>query len=358
MDAHDHTTTRRRRFRRRDRDRTGGWTATGTSLALSVAAGLGLFAMVSNTVLSSGNSVESGTYDYEPPPAPLELQVALVDPAAPAGACDTATYDAAVVPAVLDATADLDAGTIGPVTTDVCVRSAGTFDAYLRVQNTNVLDLEVFACEPTEVDPGFDPTCADGDPGELATIADYTLVDDTGTCPGLHSYPFLPESRTSDVIPAGTTCRYSIQPEIYPGAEENDLLQAQTDRVTWDIGFALLDDLYEPNDGPGPASSLTPGLPVSATINPVDDEDWFVHEHPGGTLTAETTGACDPALGDTTLALYDSGLTEELAFDDDGGTDSCSLLTATVPADTYYVVVESYNNSLFVSDYTLTVTSS
>ena len=131
-------------------------------MALAVAVGLGLFAAVSNTVLNSGNSTESGTYAYEPPPGPVELEVALVDPAAPPDACDTATYDSVVLPAILTATADLDADTISSVDTDVCVRTAGTYDAYLRVTDQHILDVEVGACAmwcPTACPMGPTSSC-------------------------------------------------------------------------------------------------------------------------------------------------------------------------------------------------------
>ncbi len=334
-----------------------GLTATGASIVLAIVVGLGLFAVVSNTVLSQGNSTESGTYAYEPPPGPVELEVALVDPAAPADACDTATYDASVVPAILTATADLDAGTIGPVTTDVCVRTAGTFDAYLRVTNTNLLDIELGACEPTESSAGLDTTCLDGEQGELAAVVEYALEDDSLTCPAVQSNPSSTVSYGPGMIAAGTTCRYAVRPQVWPQAWDETLAAAQTDRATWDIGFELIDDPYEPNDDTSAYSYVEASSTVSATINPETDQDWWAFSHFGGTLVAETTGPCDPTTGDTVLTLYEVDGTTVVTFDDDGGTGNCSLISTAVPAGDYYVVVESYANSLFVSRYDLTVTS-
>lgn len=330
-----------------------GLTATGASLALAILVGLGLFAVVSNTVLSSGNSAESGTYAYE---GPVELEVALVDPGAPFDACDTATYDSAVLPAILTATADLDAGTFSPIDNDVCVRTAGTFDAYLRVTDQNILDVEVGACEATEASAGLDTTCLDGEDGELSAVVNYFLSDATFACPTVSSQLNGIEVFAEAMIPAGTTCRYSMIPVLWPGAWAETLAAAQTDRVSWDIAFALVDDPFEPNDDLSVATPID--FSLDATINPETDQDWYAYTHTGTTLNAATSGSsCESSLGDTVVSIHDAAGTE-LATNDDDGASLCSALAEPLPPGDYYVVVQSFDNAGFVPSYRLSVSSS
>jgi cysteine-rich repeat protein len=103
-----------------------------------------------------------------------------------------------------------------------------------------------------------------------------------------------------------------------------------------------------------------------ASIFPKGDIDWFVFNHPGGgaSLKLETHAASDPSAcpGDTTLHLVNSS-GQDIAFDDDGGVGTCSLLDSAMspalmnlPIDTYYVWVQYHGNLATLSNYQLTLT--
>jgi cysteine-rich repeat protein len=102
------------------------------------------------------------------------------------------------------------------------------------------------------------------------------------------------------------------------------------------------------------------------SIDPKGDIDWFVFNHPGGgaTLKLETHTAGNPGAcpGDTVIQLVNSS-GQVIAFNDDGGLGTCSLLDSAtspalmnLPADTYYVRVQYPGNLTTLNKYQLTLT--
>ncbi len=108
----------------------------------------------------------------------------------------------------------------------------------------------------------------------------------------------------------------------------------------------------EPNDTPQTATAH-PGANAAfaGELNPSGDLDWYSIVVPqGGYIRAETSDGLGGCPMDTTLTVTSTDGVTQLAFNDDGGTDLCSLIdpfteaaVTNLDAGTYYVLVEAFN---------------
>jgi Ca2+-binding RTX toxin-like protein len=100
---------------------------------------------------------------------------------------------------------------------------------------------------------------------------------------------------------------------------------------------------------PGNASttfSLSIGSAIAGSINTLGDSDWFrVSLTAGQTYSFALNGAGGTPLSDPTLTLYNAA-GAQVAYNDDGGPGTNSLLTFTATASgTYFIGASAYNSS-------------
>jgi hypothetical protein len=97
----------------------------------------------------------------------------------------------------------------------------------------------------------------------------------------------------------------------------------------------------EPNNAP--MQGNTSQTPFWGSIHPAMDVDYVQISVPGpsSTIKAETSQSnCDLPSGNTEVEIYDQDGVTSLAYNDDNGTDYCSLAMASnLPAGTYFVRV-------------------
>ena len=116
-------------------------------------------------------------------------------------------------------------------------------------------------------------------------------------------------------------------------------------------------DSYEPDDTWEQASEIQSDSPQNHSIVPATDEDWVwfsISEE--SEVIIETSGPS----GDTRMWLYDSGL-NFIEDDDDHGSDLFSRIDRIcgldpLPAGTYYVKIDEYNNDDEIASYDITLT--
>lgn len=122
----------------------------------------------------------------------------------------------------------------------------------------------------------------------------------------------------------------------------------------------------EPNNDTVTATSITPGSLRAGSVTPETDVDFYSFSLTAvSDVRVETFGASGPGAcvgADTLIELIAADGTTVLASDDDDGTDSCSLIdpgadegAAHLPAGTYFVRVQSFNNESLIPGYTLLV---
>ena len=114
--------------------------------------------------------------------------------------------------------------------------------------------------------------------------------------------------------------------------------------ATTDTG--VTDDGYEPTDNSYPgATTLLMDTPQVHSISPAGDVDWFAISVTGGNAYVIETYSSGGIDTDTQLTLYDNSGTNQIGFNDDGGTGSYSLLEFTAGSTTtYYARVNEYSN--------------
>jgi len=124
----------------------------------------------------------------------------------------------------------------------------------------------------------------------------------------------------------------------------------------------------EPNNTFATATLLTTCTGGAGQISVVGDVDYykFVIPTAGSSLRAEITDVLGtpntcPASFDSKIYLYDASMTQ-IGLDDDDGMDACSIITpandpfaTNLPAGTYFIKVEEYNNDGTSPPYILSV---
>ncbi|MCU0272228.1 MAG: hypothetical protein MUE34_03255 [Acidimicrobiales bacterium] len=126
---------------------------------------------------------------------------------------------------VVDVNEDLGNG----MSTELCIRNDGPDPLVLSVTVPVTSDLELGACEPTEIAAG-DTTCGAGAAGEMAEVG--TLVR-WAQCTGIETTGPLSSGTTpvaAGTIAPGQVCFVNVSVEIQRPA---DLWQ--TDRLTYDV---------------------------------------------------------------------------------------------------------------------------
>ena len=125
-----------------------------------------------------------------------------------------------------------------------------------------------------------------------------------------------------------------------------------------ELSAMLVPDSYEPDNTAAQAKQMFTGSSQTHSISPANDVDWVwfqlsVPSH----VVLETTG---PVGYDTRLWLYDNSLTE-IRFNDDKGVDFYSYISTCdmplLPAGTYFVNVDEYNNNNEIPSYNLSLST-
>ncbi|MBN2497499.1 MAG: hypothetical protein JXR96_23100 [Deltaproteobacteria bacterium] len=177
----------------------------------------------------------------------------------------------------------------------------------------------------------------------MACDSDETCDPETGRCSGgceddcwpgeslcLDEYTYI-ECGEFD----GDPCTDWSDPMLCPADSPCDFATGRC------AGQTCTPDAYEPDDDPGLASPLLSGSPQSHSLCPSGDEDWWLVELVSEmSLVLETYGT----WGDTRMWLYDPWM-NIIAYDDDGGSDLCSLIrTGFLAPGSYWVLVNEFSN--------------
>lgn len=114
----------------------------------------------------------------------------------------------------------------------------------------------------------------------------------------------------------------------------------------------LAQDSFEPDNSDSEANPITTdGQLQSHSIDPAADIDWIAFTLVfSSSVVIETSGAA----GDTVMRLYDDQL-NELSNDDDGGTGNFSRIQIALPAGTYYISIQEYNDKALLPEYFVSV---
>lgn len=231
------------------------WSLASATLGALVAfaSGSGLFAITSDSVLSRGNSIESGTYAV--PAHDLKVARSTVGPDGGETTvdCESGEYEDGPITGLVSTTSGPNYNISPPSTLHslaFCLKNAGSQAGRLIVSLDNISDTEVGDCEPSEAaaEGGADTTCTDGAQGELEALLHFQLVRleaSSASCPEVVGDNF--ESVAADGLVAVPTlqsnefCKFTLLVGPQPATTESQKLAAQTDRVQWDIVFTLQD---------------------------------------------------------------------------------------------------------------------
>lgn len=206
--------------------------------AVSLLLGSGLLALASDSVVSEDNSVSSGTFAHD-------LKAAR---STTADGCAGATYsDGPFTALISDGQIDLVSGEGVATQPDYfCLRNAGTTTARLEVTFQSAVDSEVGPCLETEAAAG-DTSCVDGEAGELRPVLNASFNSEVAStspsCTGLSTsfggFEGAPKLMDPDIGPDEICIlKLFVFQDVFASETEN--LQAQTDRVQWDIVFTLV----------------------------------------------------------------------------------------------------------------------
>ncbi len=113
-------------------------------------------------------------------------------------------------------------------------------------------------------------------------------------------------------------------------------------------------DIYEPDNNASQARDITINSNQLHSIDPANDTDWTKFTiQSSQCVEVKTSGSS----GDTRMWLYRSNL-QLVQFDDDSGSNLFSkIVEKKLPAGTYFVKVDEYNNDNEISSYTLSLKS-
>jgi peptidyl-Lys metalloendopeptidase len=111
-------------------------------------------------------------------------------------------------------------------------------------------------------------------------------------------------------------------------------------------------DTFEPDNSSAQATTINAGSQQIHSIVPATDVDWFKFQvNSLSSVVLETSG--DPSY-DTRMWLYNGSL-NQLVFSDDEGEFQYSRISACLPAGTYYVKVDDFNNNNEIPAYALSL---
>lgn len=156
-------------------------------------------------------------------------------------------------------------------------------------------------------------------------------------------------------IPYGRTGLYWIGVILEDGSVTNPA-NATSGRDAAVVAIRATDS-YEPDNSSDQAATIYNNTPQNHSILPATDVDWLRF-----TLTspAQVTVSTNGPTGDTRLWLYNNQL-QQLAYDDDSGVDTFSEIATScdqlLPAGTYYLKVDEYNNNDEIAAYTILLTA-
>ena len=123
-------------------------------------------------------------------------------------------------------------------------------------------------------------------------------------------------------------------------------------------------DLYEPDNSPAEAKVISSGISQAHSITPTTDEDWvkFTLTTPSAVIL-ETSGT---TIADTRMWLFKSsdlvnphGFNDDKDWDNDNYYSYLAYLNCNVdalPAGTYYVKIDEYENDQDIPDYQINLT--
>jgi len=113
-------------------------------------------------------------------------------------------------------------------------------------------------------------------------------------------------------------------------------------------------DIYEPDNSYPEAKTIISGVQQTHSINPAGDNDWVTFTLTDyANIILETSGS---GGDDTVLYFYDSTGTNQIGYDDDGGSNLYSRISMTLGPGTYYARVIEYGNDNIIHSYYLNLT--
>ena len=121
--------------------------------------------------------------------------------------------------------------------------------------------------------------------------------------------------------------------------------------------YVVANDVWEPDNTPQQASTISSGTPQTHTIIPRTDLDWVKFTLTAiSSVTLETAGPV--VTDDTRMWLYNASLTELRFNDDKASSDPYSLIRVGCGAEallpgTYYVKIDEWGNNNEIPSYTL-----
>ncbi len=177
---------------------------------------------------------------------------------------------------------------------------------------------------------------------------------DLSNAHGIYAIEKLPSARTYTVN-AVKTGHYFSPVDVTVGTSVDN----ETVGNVWGVNFVedtSEGDSYEPDNTPQTAKNIVANTSQTHSVVPTGDQDWVKFTLPSqSSISLETSGSRG---GDTKLWLYNNSF-DEIAVNDDGGTDRYSLITkGNLPVGTYYAKVEEFGNDHEIPSYTLTLTVS
>ena len=220
----------------------------GVGAGVSLLMGSGLFALTSDSIRSSGNSGQSGTYAVAPTTHDLKW-ARVLNPAdcQPGGASYADGPMTALISSGGTANIDLQRGTGASSADILCLKNAGS-QAGRVVATFAATDVEVGTCQATESAAG-DTSCADLAAGELRPVLTVRFTADpssTATCDAATTatsfsvWEGAGRSISSQMDP-GEFCVYQFDLGVLSTATDTQKLVAQTDKVQFDVTFTLSD---------------------------------------------------------------------------------------------------------------------
>lgn len=151
----------------------------------------------------------------------------------------------------------------------------------------------------------------------------------------------------------------SVVPEYLLNLTVSHNTPTATPTITPTVTPTLINgDIYETDNTYQQANIIYDGVPQIHSIYPVGDLDWvkFILVNPS-VIVLSAIG--EGQTGDTYLMIYNSSMSMVAYDDDSGGLGVWSLISATLPAGTYYALVQSntkYSNlSRTIDSYTLSL---